>query len=235
MPRETLIERFFTTLISGDRVAGRQVIDQLIDEDCPADKVVTHLLWPTLQHIQNLHRADQLSQLAHNYSTRLLRLLTEQMQLRLEQQPRIGRRVLVACGAEQAEELGAMMCADLIEAAGYEVFFVGGGIANDELVAQLGELNPQIIVIFGVVPATVPQTRLLIDRLQEIGACPEIQIVVGGGVFNRADGLAEEIGADLWATDPQDLVKVISEQPDRRMAPDQRTVGRRRRIKREAA
>lgn len=128
-----------------------------------------------------------------------------------------------------------MMCADLIEAAGYEVFFVGGGIANDELVAQLGELNPQIVVIFGAVPATVPQTRQLIDRLQEIGACPEIQIVVGGGVFNRADGLAEEIGADLWATDPQDMVKIISEQPDRRMAPDQRTVGRRRRIKREAA
>ena len=34
-----------------------------------------------------------------------------------------------------------------------------------------------------------------------------MQIVVGGGIFNRAAGLAEEIGADLWATGPDDLAR----------------------------
>jgi hypothetical protein len=39
-----------------------------------------------------------------------------------------------------------------------------------------------------------------------------MQIVVGGGVFNRAEGLAEEIGADLWASDPLDLIDLMVEQ-----------------------
>ena len=47
--------------------------------------------------------------------------------------------------------------------------------------------------------------------------------------------MSEEIGADLWATDPEELIRVMAEKPDRRMTPDQRTVGRRRRGKRDAA
>jgi hypothetical protein len=39
-----------------------------------------------------------------------------------------------------------------------------------------------------------------------------MQIVVGGGIFNRAPGLAEEIGADVAAESPRDLLeKLVSE------------------------
>ncbi|MCX5658130.1 MAG: hypothetical protein NTW19_00210, partial [Planctomycetota bacterium] len=46
---------------------------------------------------------------------------------------------------------------------------------------------------------------------------------------NRAEGLADEIGADLWANDPDALVRAVIEQPERRMSDSQRTVGRKRR------
>jgi methanogenic corrinoid protein MtbC1 len=108
-------------------------------------------------------------------------------------------------------------------------------VANDEIVAEVGEIDADILVVFGVVPSTVPFTRLLIDRLHEIGVCPKLQIAVGGGVFNRAEGLAEEIGADLWAATPHEMVTVLAQNPDRRMADDQRTVGRKRRTKGVAA
>ena len=58
---------------------------------------------------------------------------------------------------------------------------------------------------------------------------------VGGGVFNRAEGLAEEIGADIWARDPEELISVMDRQRERRMSDDQRTVGRKRKIKAVAA
>jgi methanogenic corrinoid protein MtbC1 len=223
------LERFFTSLISGDRPGAREVIGQAIDADCPADQVLEHLIWPTLQHVQNLHRHDQLSALSQHYATRLLRQLVDQMQLRLEQQDRRGQTVLVVTGGEDSEELAGQMVADLLEADGYTVHFAGGGIANDEIVEQIGEIEADRLVVFGAVAATVPQTRLLIDRLHELGVCPQLQIAVGGGVFNRAEGLAEEIGADLWGNDPAELVRAMHHQPGRRMASDQRTVGRRRR------
>ena len=122
MKREILIERFFTSLISGDRSAARAVLDDVIATDCPPNKILSHLFWPTLEKIQKLHRSDQLSDLAHHYAIRLLRMLTDQLQLRFETGQRHGTTVLVICGPDEPEELAAQMAADLLEADGYHVF-----------------------------------------------------------------------------------------------------------------
>jgi len=231
MQREVLLERFFNVLISGHRPSARQIVDELLDAEFTAERIITRLFWPALTHIQTLHRNDQLSDIAFHYATRMLRVLVDQMQLRLDRaQPR-NRLVMVVSGDNASEEIAAQIVSDLLEADGYDVIFAGGGIANDELVSQTNTLDVDCLVIFGAVPATVPQTRKLIDRLQTIGANDKMQLIVGGGVFNRAPGLAEEIGADLWAEDPDELVALMGEFPDRRMAPEQRTVGRKRRTR----
>ncbi len=227
--RNVLLDRFFTALVSGDRPGTRAVVDEALDAECSAEKILSNLIWPTLQHVNTLHRNDQLSDLSYHYATRLMRAVVDQMQPRLTRSESNGMKVLMTCGEEEAEEMAAQMASDLLEAAGYTVFFAGGGIANDELVAQLGEMQADKLVIFGALPATVPQTRVLIDRLHEIGMCPNVQVIVGGGVFNRAEGLAEEIGADLWAAEPSELVEAIASFGHRRMTADQRTVGRKRR------
>ncbi len=236
MPRrDVLQERFFNSLISGHRAATRQIVQDLLEEDQPAEKILSRVFWPTLEHIQKLHREDQLADLAYHYATRLLRALVDQVQTKLEQSTKRNKTVLLICGPEDSQEIAAQMVCDLLEADGYEVYLLGGGVANDEIVNEIGQMNTDVLVVFGAVSNTVPETRLLIDRLHSIGVCPKLQIVVGGGVFNRADGLAEEIGADLWAKNPADLIKAMSSRSKRRMSSDQRTVGRKRRSKRDAA
>ncbi|MEO1235611.1 MAG: B12-binding domain-containing protein [Planctomycetota bacterium] len=227
--RNALLERFFTAAISGDRHSAREIMDELFTADTPAERIASHLIWPTMHQVQAARRADQLSSLAYHYATRLMRSITDQLQLRYEQHARRDQTVLVMSGPEESEELTGQLAADLLEADGYTVYYCGGGVSNDEIVGQLADLGVDKLVVFGSIPATVPQTRLLIDRLHDLGVCPELQIIVGGGVFNRAEGLAEEIGADLWASDPIELVETIAENTKRRMSPDQRTVGRKRR------
>ncbi|MEE9405718.1 MAG: B12-binding domain-containing protein [Algisphaera sp.] len=223
-----MLERFFTALISGDRAAVREVFDELFEADVPAERIVDHLVWPALDQIQQRVGSDQLSHLSHHFATRLMRMMADQLQLRYTQQARRDQRVLVITGSDDAEELAGQLAADLLEADGYTVQYAGGGVANDEVVEQIGRADIDRLVVFGSTPSTVPATRQLIDRLHGMGVCPKMQIVVGGGVFNRAEGLAEEIGADLWASDPISLVKVMAENTQRRMSDDQRTVGRRR-------
>jgi methanogenic corrinoid protein MtbC1 len=223
-----LLERFFNALISGERDAAQQIVDETLEQDYAASTIMTHLLWPALQQVQQMYRHDQLSELAHNYAARLLRHVQSQMSLRLPTPEQRGSTVLLINGDADLSEVSGQMAGDLLDAAGYEVHYAGGGIANDELVSELSRLQADKLVVFGATPQTVPDTRLLIDRLHSIGSCPDLQIVVGGGVFNRADGLAAEIGADLWASDPAELVQAMVQAPERRMDEDQRTVGRSR-------
>jgi methanogenic corrinoid protein MtbC1 len=83
MSQQILIERFFETLVNGDRPAARAVVDQCLAADVPAEAIIEKLLWPTLEMVQKLYHSDQLTVLAHHYATRLLRMLTDQMQMRL--------------------------------------------------------------------------------------------------------------------------------------------------------
>jgi len=115
------------------------------------------------------------------------------------------------------------------------VTYAGGDIPADEIMGHLHRHTPDALVLFAAGPSDLPEIRRMIDRLHEIGACPQLQIIVGGGVFNRAEGLAEEIGADLWAESPTELVEAMDAEPQRRMSADQRTVGRKRRPKKQSA
>jgi methanogenic corrinoid protein MtbC1 len=224
-----LVERFFQVLISGDRAGARALVEETRAENVPAEQLAQEVYWPTLEMINSLYRADQLTTLAHHYATRLLRSLANQAQAHYEQKDRRGRRILMFSGPGETDELAGLLVADLAEADGYEVFHGGGGVANDEILAEVGEQRPDILLMFASAPADAPNIRQLIDTIRGVGACPGMQIVVGGGIFNRADGLAEEIGADLWAKTPSELLERLAAEPDRRATPEQRTVGRNRR------
>ena len=237
MNEELLIEQLFSTLISGNRVEARKLADETLSSGATSEELTHDVYWPTLEMITKLYRADQLTCLAHHYATRLLRSMVDQAQIGYTQNTRRNTKVVMFCGPGEMDELAAQIVADLAEADGYEVYFGGGGIANDEILAEVGEQRPDILLMFSSAPSDAPHIRQLIDSIRGVGACPQMQIVVGGGVFNRAEGLAEEIGADLWARSPRELLDKLVEQKERRATPEQRTVGRTRRTttKSEAA
>ena len=81
----------------------------------------------------------------------------------------------------------------------------------------------------------LPAVRKLIDYLREVNSCPEMQIMCCGGIYKRAEGLAEEIGADLYAPDAAAAVQVANENPEKKATLEQQTVGRTRRIRKAAA
>lgn len=238
MSQEILIERLFDALTSGDRTASRAIVADSLAQGASPQRVITDLFWPTYQKVATFHRNDQLTTLSHHLATRLLRVLVDQTALRLDRQEAIGRSVFALCGPTDADELAAQMAVDLLEAAGFTTQFAGGGVAMDEILASVQTHKPDHLLIFASAPTDLPVIRSLIDRLNEIGACSQmngrLQVVVGGGVFNRADGLAEEIGADLWADSPGQLLHAMVNDPDRRAADDQRTVGRHRNAKRRS-
>lgn len=238
MSQEVLQERFFDALINGDRPLARTIIQETLKSGVTARQVLTDLLWPTYEAIEKLYRSDQLSKLCHHLGTRLLRVLVDQNASRLIPRESKARSIFALCGPRDSDELGAQMAVDLLEESGFEVRFAGGNIANDEIMAQVNDAKPDVLLMFASGANDLPNIRALIDQLHEIAACPNVQIAVGGGVFNRADGLAEEIGADLWASSPMAMVETLVAEPARRAQEQQRTVGRKRKApvgKREAA
>lgn len=215
----TLVERLFEALISGDRRQARVVVAEAIrsagDLASPA-LLISGLYWPAYELIERLYRNDQLTRLSYQLSTRLLRKLVDGAGAELSATPpnrANARRIFAACGPTEGDELGAQMAIDLIEAAGYEVTFAGGGLPSDEIMAQVHESKPDILLLFASGASDLPGIRGIIDTLRSMNASPNTRVVVGGGVFNRAEGLAEEINVDLYCATPMQLVETLASHP----------------------
>lgn len=217
------LNEFFNHLISGRRRAAARLVESALTVDTPAEHVLADLCWPVLEQIESLRRHDRISELAYHYATRLLQQCVARLETSLPQRPTERSVAMVGSGAGATEELAAQMTAALLEARGYEVYFCGGGVPADQIIAQLAQIDARTLVVFGMAPQTVPTTRLLISRLHERGAWPRLQVVLGGTVFNRTDAMAELLGADLWAPDPATLVSELEHHPDRRVPEHRRT------------
>ena len=231
------VERLLELCLRGDRGETRDHIEHLL-KTAPPDRLLMQVVLPALERIQQFDREDQASQAALNIMIRSARLAANGITQRLDPTPLDAelqpRRITLHCGTSLIEELQAEIFAAVLEHDGHLVRFLGGGVPVDEILEDIGRDDPDVLLLFAASASDAPGIREIIDTIQKIGSRPNLQIVVGGGVFRRAPGLAEEIGADLWADEPEDLRVALVDECDRRSFPEQRTVGRTRRLPKAA-
>lgn len=211
MPRPTIVDEFMVPLLAGNRTACREFVFGRLDQFSNPSDAYSELLWPAMEKTEKLYRADRINTATEHMATRIHRVIADQLQAKLHQAPPNGKRIVITCADAEPEELGAQMCADLFESNGWEVYFLGGGVPNDEILALIGQIRPDILLIFGTQPAGIPGVRRLNDMIREIGVNPTMNIMVAGGVFNRADGLWKEVNADLIAKNAAQALPLASE------------------------
>jgi len=68
-------------------------------------------------------------------------------------------------------------------------------------------------MLYGMNGSDAPGIRRLIDTIRQINAWPNMRIMLSGGVFERAEGLWEEIGANLYAATPDQAVQLADMDP----------------------
>jgi methanogenic corrinoid protein MtbC1 len=213
---EPLLVRYLQPLLAGRRAECIGLIQSAISEGRPAERILSQVVWPAMNQIDRLYREDQINAAIENMATRINRTVAVQLQAHLPALPPNGKRVLLTCIDVPHQETGAQIIADLLQSRGWEVFFLGtGSVPGDEILTLVGEVRPHVLVLFGSQPQSVPEIRALIDHIREIGVCPTMNVVLSGGVFNRADDLWREVGADAFADTAPRLVEVLEALPAR--------------------
>ena len=231
MLSETVFERYLTALLNGDRRSSRAVIEETLQSGMPAHNVYVDMIWPVMVEIERLRRDERITAVQEHLATRINRTIVDQLQNKLPKRASREKKVAICCAQDELQELGAQMMADLFDSDGWQVRFIGAGLSNDDILAYIHEYAPELLVIYGAEPRQGPEIRRLIDTIRGINAWPEMRIMVSGGVFNRADGLWEEIGADLFAATAAEAVEEA--RSDKRFNPENRTIKRKRRCAKE--
>lgn len=233
MKKSPLVRRFTEHLLVGNRIACRTMLQEAIGTSTDARNIYGELLWPAMDEVEQLFRSNRINTASEHMATRIARCLADQLQAALVPLTPIGKRIVITCADNEPEELGAQMCADLFEATGWDVYFLGGGVPHDEILNIVGQLRPEILLVFGTRPEGVPGVRHLIDLISSVGSNPTMNIMISGGVFNRAEGLWKEVHADLFAeTAHEALAIAAAASPREPRKPNTSAVKKRRRRRR---
>ena len=232
MLEESITERYLSELLKGDRNSCRAVIEETLQSGVPANSVYMDVIWPIMVEIENLFREEKINSAQEAFATRINRTIVDQLQNKLPRKPVRSKRIVVCSTTTEQGELGAQIISDLFESDGWESRMVGGAVDHDDVLEFVQIWGPDILLFYGVNGKGAPQLRKLIDRIRTINARPDMKIMLSGGVFNRAEGLWEEIGADLYAPNAAEAVRMASE-PNPPVP--QRTINRRKKNAREQA
>lgn len=216
MTGERALEQFMIPLLAGRRQQCRDVLAEAVASGTEAALLYKSMVWPAMERVAHLYRGDRINIATEHMATRINRSIADQLQAYLARREPNGKKIIITCADDEPEELGAQMCADLFESEGWEVYFVGGGVPNDEVLALVGQIRPDILLVFGTQPSGVPGVRKLIDLIREVGANPTMNIMISGGVFNRAEDLWKEINADLFAADAAEALAVAAQAKPRK-------------------
>jgi methanogenic corrinoid protein MtbC1 len=230
MPIQDFDRAYTENLLAGNRRVCRAIIQQVLEQGSSPADLYENLLWPAMAHVEKLWKNDRINRATEQLATRINRMVADQLQGLLTNVPACGKKALLLCAPHEPEELGAQMICDMLETHGWEVYFLGGGVPDDEILMLVGLHRPDVLIVYGTRPEGTPAIRGLIDNIRHIDPCPEMNVMLAGGIFARTDGLWNEVRADLFASDLRETIEVVCTAEPR--DPQARNSGVRRRRRR---
>jgi len=227
MIKVNTLEKYLAALLDGDRNGCRSVIEDAMQSGVPANRVYMDIIWPIMVEVERLYKQDVIDSAQEAFASRINRTIVDQLQNKLPRKTEREKKVVVVSPPDQNCELGGQMMADLFESDGWDVRFVGGSVNNDDILNYIHKYRPDALLLYGMKAIHAPDIRQLIDKIRSINAWPDMRIVMSGGVFMVAEGLWEEIGADMYAANAEEAVRIASMDKEVAKKP-QRTIKRRK-------
>ena len=193
-------EVFLQAILAGSRQAALGAAREALRTGCDLVDVYVDILEGALCAVGRRWEANRISVAQEHMAT----AVTQYVMGRLFAQvaptaPGRGRAVVTLVEGE-LHQVGANMVADVLEADGWDVLFLGSNRPHDGILAAVRDQRAELVGISATTLLSVAKVRQLLAGLRaEHG--PRVKLMLGGGAFRATPNLWRELGADGSAGD----------------------------------
>ena len=118
-------------------------------------------------------------------------------------------RVVIGTVKGDVHNIGKDIVAMLLKTAGFEVYDLGVDVEISKFIEKAHEVKADIIGLSSLLTSTMPIQKDFIDILKERGERNKYLVMVGGGPVTQ--GWADDIGADGYADNAEEAVRLASD------------------------
>jgi corrinoid protein of di/trimethylamine methyltransferase len=116
-------------------------------------------------------------------------------------------RVVIGTVAGDIHDIGKSIVATMLFSEGFDVKDLGTDVSVEEFVKAVKEYSPDIVGMSALLTTILPMQKDVIEALKEHNLSDKVKVIIGGAPVTAE--WAKEIGADGYAEDAIEAVKVV--------------------------
>jgi MerR family transcriptional regulator, light-induced transcriptional regulator len=197
-------------LLVGDRQAATRMILDLVP-GTPIKDIYLHIFQPSLREIGRLWQVNEISVAQEHFCTAATQVVMSLLYPNIFASERKGLRMVATCVSDELHEIGARMVADFFEMEGWDTYFLGANTPPEGILRALVDRDAQMLAISATMTFHVEKVTELISLVRQEGLDARVKIMVGGYPFNLSSNLWKVVGADAYAHDAQQAIRMAEE------------------------
>lgn len=193
--------RYRDYLLTGRRKDAADQILALASGGTPVRSIYLNIFQPFQQELGRLWQRNEINVAQEHYATASTQLIMSQLYPIIFATPRRGTTVLAASVSGELHELGIRMVADLLELSGWDAYYLGANMPQEDIIRTIAEEKPDLLAFSVTLSIHLSKLETLINAVKEAPIAKAPKIIVGGAPFNAEPQLWKDFGADGYCAD----------------------------------
>lgn len=197
----------FEEVIKGNKKSILEHVKKMLEDGIEPSTMIDTMLIPAINEVGDLfdkkiYFLPQLIASAETMKTAIDYL--EPMLQKGEGAKKLGT-IVIATVAGDIHDIGKNLVALMLKNYGFEVIDLGKDVPSETIIQVAKEKNADIIGLSALMTTTMQEMKTIVKLVKEENL--KSQIIIGGAVITQS--YADEIGADGYAKDAQETVKLV--------------------------
>lgn len=194
-------------VLKGNRAGITELTKAALEEGIEAGELLNEFLLPAINEVGALFDKGRyfLPQLISSAET--MKLSVEYLEPLLMQDSREEKEATVVIATVEGDihDIGKNLVVLMLKNYGFHVIDLGKDISRETIVEQAVENKAEVIALSALMTTTMVEMKKVIELVREKSI--PVKVIIGGAVITQE--YADEIGADGYAKDAADTIRVI--------------------------
>lgn len=201
-----LARQYLDALLDTDRYVACRTILNAAEAGVPVTDIYLQVLDRCQREIGRLWQSKRITIAQEHYCTAVTQLVMSQLYPYLLARPKSGRRLVAASVSGELHEIGLRVVADVFEAEGWEVIYLGANTPEESILQTIRQNRPELLVISATMSFNLAAVERLIALVRSSEVGHSVKIMVGGYPCNIDPNLWQQLGADGYACDVREAL-----------------------------
>lgn len=208
-PAGRLALEYLAAVLEGD---ARKATDRLlaeVDAGLAVESAYQDVLVPAQREVGRLWHAGELGIVEEHVVTYTTERLMALLAHRAERAPANGRTVVCAAVAGNVHDIAVRVLADFFDISGWRAIHLGASVPAPEIASAVQYFDADLVVLSAALSVQLPRVAEAIATIRRIEG-RTVRVMVGGLAFGDAPEIWHKLGADGYAADAREALRLAA-------------------------